>query len=71
MLAAIQSQYGDPHVLYVGQVECPKIGPREVPTRVHASCVTQGDRRLRAADFLPRGIPAASWAALPCKCALC
>lgn len=51
MKAAIQSQYGDPDVLHVRDIARPTPGPREVLIQVHASSVTQGDRRLRAADF--------------------
>jgi hypothetical protein len=29
----------------------PAIGPHEILIRVHSTAVTQGDRRLRAADF--------------------
>ena len=51
MLAAIQRTYGAPDVLTLEQVETPSPGPRDVLVRVHASPVTQGDRRLRASDF--------------------
>ena len=51
MQAAIQTQYGAPQVLRIGQVERPTPGPGQVLIQVHASSVTQGDRRLRAADF--------------------
>ncbi len=45
------SEYGTPDVLEISEVERPTIGPRQVLVRVHASAVTQGDRRLRSADF--------------------
>ena len=51
MLAAIQNRYGAPDVLTVAEVEAPTVGEREILVRVHASPITQGDRRLRAADF--------------------
>jgi NADPH:quinone reductase-like Zn-dependent oxidoreductase len=43
--------YGGPEVLKLTEVERPQIGPDDILVRVHASSVTQGDRRLRAADF--------------------
>ncbi|MFK8002425.1 MAG: NAD(P)-dependent alcohol dehydrogenase [Polyangiales bacterium] len=51
MRAAINDQYGDPSVLRVSDVPTPEIGAKEVLVQVFASDVTQGDRRLRAADF--------------------
>lgn len=51
MQAAINTRYGTPDVLTVDETARPTIGPREVLVQVHASAVTQGDRRLRAADF--------------------
>lgn len=51
MRAAIQTQYGAPEILHIDQVERPTAGRGEVLVEVHASSVTQGDRRLRAADF--------------------
>ena len=51
MRAATQTEYGTPDVLHVRSVERPTPGAREVLVEVHASAVTQGDRRLRAADF--------------------
>jgi len=51
MRAATNTEYGTPDVLRVTEVERPTPGPNEVLVEVHASAVTQGDRRLRAADF--------------------
>lgn len=51
MKAAIVNAYGSPDVLTIDQVEVPAIGDRDVLIRVHASPVTQGDRRLRSSDF--------------------
>ena len=51
MRAVTNDQYGSPEVLTWSQVEHPRVGPRDVLIRVHASTVTQGDRRLRAADY--------------------
>lgn len=51
MQAATHTQYGSSEVLSVQEVEKPSVGPQQVLIRVHASPVTEGDRRLRAADF--------------------
>ena len=51
MRAAIQEKYGAPDVLAVDEVEVPVVGDDEVLVQIRASAVTQGDRRLRAADF--------------------
>ncbi|MEZ4444160.1 MAG: NAD(P)-dependent alcohol dehydrogenase [Polyangiaceae bacterium] len=51
MRAAINTQYGPPGVLSSKEVDRPTAGHGEVVVEVHASVVTQGDRRLRAADF--------------------
>lgn len=51
MQAAINTEYGTPDVFRAAEVDRPTPGPREVLVAVHASAVTQGDRRLRAADF--------------------
>ncbi|MBV1862597.1 MAG: NAD(P)-dependent alcohol dehydrogenase [Nannocystaceae bacterium] len=51
MLAATHTQYGTSEVLHIQEVETPAAGPQQVVIRVHASPVTEGDRRLRAADF--------------------
>lgn len=56
MKAAITTAYGSPDVLQIVDVETPEIGDRDVLIRVHASPVTQGDRRLRASDF-----PGVTW----------
>jgi NADPH:quinone reductase-like Zn-dependent oxidoreductase len=51
MRVAINDQYGNPDVLRLSEAPTPKVGPHEVLVQVLASDVTQGDRRLRAADF--------------------
>ncbi|MCB9762824.1 MAG: NAD(P)-dependent alcohol dehydrogenase [Alphaproteobacteria bacterium] len=51
MQAAQNTSYGSPDVLTVQEIEAPALGDHDVLIRVHASPVTQGDRRLRAADF--------------------
>lgn len=51
MRAAINTQYGPPEVLRPQEIDRPTVGEGEVLVQVHASVVTQGDRRLRAADF--------------------
>lgn len=59
MRAAIQKVYGGPDVLAVGEVADPALGARDVLVEIHASPVTYGDRRLRAADFPPLFAPIA------------
>jgi NADPH:quinone reductase-like Zn-dependent oxidoreductase len=51
MKRAVQDQYGAPQVLELEEAPIPTPTANEVLIRVHASAVTQGDRRLRAADF--------------------
>ena len=51
MRAARNTRYGSPTVLSVADVDRPTAGPKEILVEVHAAGVTQGDRRLRAADF--------------------
>ncbi len=51
MRAAINTSYGAPQVLTLTDVQRPAIQPRQILVEVHASAVTQGDRRLRAADY--------------------
>ena len=51
MRAAINTRYGAPDVLSLGEAERPTLREHQVLVEVHASAVTQGDRRLRAADF--------------------
>lgn len=51
MRAVIQATYGGPEVLQLRETERPRAGNGEVLIQVHASTVTEGDRRLRAADF--------------------
>ncbi len=51
MQAAIQKKYGTPEVLELREIEAPVVADDQVLVRVHASAVTQGDRRLRAADY--------------------
>jgi len=47
----MNTEYGTPDVLRATEIDRPTPGPGEVLVEVHASAVTQGDRRLRAADF--------------------
>lgn len=51
MKAAITHAYGSADVLQTRDVPTPTISDREVLIRIHASPVTAGDLRLRAADF--------------------
>lgn len=51
MRAVINQQYGGPEVLGVRDVQRPRARAGEIVVQVVASTVTQGDRRLRAADF--------------------
>lgn len=51
MQAVVNRRYGAPGVLQLAEVPRPRIGARQVLVRVHASTVTEGDRRLRAADY--------------------
>ncbi|MFT4624534.1 MAG: NADPH:quinone reductase-like Zn-dependent oxidoreductase [Myxococcota bacterium] len=51
MRAIVQRQYGPPEVLAVRELPTPSPGPGQLLVAVHATPVTQGDRRLRAADF--------------------
>ncbi len=51
MKAALTPRYGAADVMQIHDVPRPVAGPGEVLVRVHAAAVTQGDRRMRAADF--------------------
>ena len=51
MKAAIIDTYGPPDVIRIADVDRPQQSPDEVLVQVRASAVTQGDRRMRAADF--------------------
>lgn len=51
MQAVTSKVYGGPEVLEATEVARPSIKPNEILVRVHASAVTEGDRRIRAADF--------------------
>lgn len=51
MKAAITPNYGPASILTVKEVATIEPGPNEVLVEVHATPVTAGDRRLRAADF--------------------
>jgi NADPH:quinone reductase-like Zn-dependent oxidoreductase len=51
MRAVAQQAYGAPEVLEIVDIESPSVGTHDVLVEVRASAVTQGDRRLRAADF--------------------
>ncbi|MCB9749104.1 MAG: NAD(P)-dependent alcohol dehydrogenase [Myxococcales bacterium] len=56
MKAATQDTYGSPDTLRIVEVAAPEPGEREILVQIHASDVTQGDRRLRSGDF-----PGISW----------
>jgi NADPH:quinone reductase-like Zn-dependent oxidoreductase len=56
MKTAAQETYGPPSVLHLVDLDPPRVGDGDVLVRVHASAVTQGDRRLRSGDF-----PGISW----------
>lgn len=53
MQATIQTVYGAPDVLSLQERPLPTVGAGDLLIEVRASAVTQGDRRLRAADFPP------------------
>ena len=50
MKAATHTEYGAPRVLRVEDVARPALADDQILVQVHASAVTHGDRRLRAAD---------------------
>jgi NADPH:quinone reductase-like Zn-dependent oxidoreductase len=54
MRAAVYERYGPPETVSVRVIPAPVPGKGEVLVRVHATAVTAGDARLRAARF-PRG----------------
>ena len=51
MKAATHTEYGAPRVLRIEEVARPTLAADQILVQVHASAVTHGDRRLRAADF--------------------
>jgi len=51
MQAALTPSYGPPSVVAIREVSPPDVGPNDVLIAVQASAVTEGDRRLRSADF--------------------
>jgi len=51
MKAITQRTYGTPDALTFGERERPGVGAHDVLVEVHASAVTQADRRLRAGDY--------------------
>ncbi len=51
MRAAITPHYGPPSILQLAELEAPALGEGDILVAVHASPVTAGDRRIRAADF--------------------
>jgi NADPH:quinone reductase-like Zn-dependent oxidoreductase len=50
------TSYGSPQVLTIEEKDRPEVGKKDLLIQVHTSLVTQGDRRLRSADF-----PALTW----------
>ena len=51
MRTAIVTTYGNPDTIDLQDRPAPTAGPTELRVQVHASTVTQGDRRVRAGDF--------------------
>lgn len=51
MRAVKNETYGSPQVLKICDMDRPAVGPRDILVEVCATTVTQGDRRLRAADY--------------------
>lgn len=51
MKAAITPRYGSPDVIEVREVPTPKLGDGQLLIQVHATHVSAGDLRIRAADF--------------------
>ena len=51
MKTAVQDRYGAPEVIEIRETPRATPAENEILVRIHASAVTQGDRRLRAADF--------------------
>lgn len=51
MRAAIVETYGTPDTIQLAERPAPTAGPSQLLVRVHASPVTQGDRRVRSGDF--------------------
>jgi len=56
MQAITQRTYGSPDVLTLTDLPRPTVGAKDVLVAVHATAVTQGDRRLRAGAF-----PGVTW----------
>ncbi|MEZ4321809.1 MAG: NAD(P)-dependent alcohol dehydrogenase [Myxococcota bacterium] len=51
MKAVIQQKYGSPEVLSVAEIPAPSPGPDDLLVRVQATSISEGDRRIREADF--------------------
>lgn len=51
MRAALVQTYGTPDTIALVERPAPELGDAQVRVRVHASPVTQGDRRIRAGDY--------------------
>lgn len=51
MKAALTPAYGPANVIGIVERPTPQVGDHDVLVQVHASMVTAGDRRVRAADF--------------------
>ena len=54
MRAALYPRFGPPSVIQLVDVPKPKVGPRDVLVKVHATTVSTGDMRLRSGN-VPRG----------------
>lgn len=53
MQAAVVTRYGPPDVVQIQEVATPRIKPGQVIIRQHASALTAGDARIRAANMPP------------------
>ncbi|MEZ4327522.1 MAG: NAD(P)-dependent alcohol dehydrogenase [Polyangiales bacterium] len=51
MRAAITPKYGPPTILELRELPAPALGAQDVLVEVRASIVSEGDRRIRSADF--------------------
>jgi hypothetical protein len=47
MKAYVATKYGGPEVLELVELERPKVGPKEILVKIHATAVNSGDVRVR------------------------